>query len=101
MDQPTLKFLESQLQAAKDFMAYAKHMDFVIYSEFAPGDYLKIARGLKKIVSDDKTADKKWARDTLYAIEGLFSNLPNLQKRVKYANDKVLRESIKSKKPKP
>lgn len=101
MDQPTLTFLESQLQAAKDFIAYVKHMNFVIYAEFSPRDYLKIAKGLKKMVLDDNSADKNWERDTLYAIENLFSNLPYFSKRVKYVNEKVLRESIKSKKTQP
>jgi len=75
MDHPTLKFLESQLQAAKDFIAYVKDSNFVIYPEFSPRDYLKIAKGLKKIVLDDKTADEKSRHDTLYAIEGLFFTL--------------------------
>ena len=97
MDQVTLKFLESQLQASKDFITYVKHSNYVIHPEFSPRDYLKIAKGLERIVLDDKDADKKWRHDTLYAIQGLFSHFPYFSKRMRYENDKLLRESIKLK----
>lgn len=98
MDEPTLKFLESQLKAVEDFIAYTKSMKYLIYNEFSPREFFKIAKGLKKIVLDDKTSDEKWKRDTHYRIELLFSYFPSLQKGIKRANENLLRESIKLKK---